>query len=247
MAVHFLFDERFVEAFAHTRHRVLGFRLRPFSLWHEFNLQLIDSPFLTGEPIHLKDLIAAVRICRSQYRSGGCTPGLGIPRDLRRRLKWWLRLWRCNLRMEVARFENYLRDYASPPKLWPNQHLDAKGGEGDRDFDELLEAVGLIWKETGCGEEYGWNMPKGAVHWYVSMFLKFAGEDVQIWTPIHDVLKKKNDEKRERLIAERTEALVKEGKPAEEAKAQATKEYWDRVRGFYRKQRTQKKAGAPAR
>jgi hypothetical protein len=236
MAPHFAFDERFVEAFAHDEHVVLGFKLRPYSLWHELNLQLIDSPVLTGEPISLMDLINAVSICRSSYVSGAPIPQIGLPRRGWRRWLWTWRISRhAKIRPEVHLFERYLVDYGSGPKFWPNQH---KGGGGDdRDFDEILEQAALVWRETGCGEAYAWNMPIGSVRWYSALFAKMAGGDVQIWTPLHEEMKKKNDEKREATIAaEAADIAAKESIPLEEAKARATKNYWKKVESFFANQ-----------
>jgi hypothetical protein len=67
-AVQFVHDERFVEPFLNRPHTVLGERLLPFSLWTQFNLELIQSPFLLGhrEPT-LHDLWAAVRCASTPW------------------------------------------------------------------------------------------------------------------------------------------------------------------------------------
>jgi hypothetical protein len=204
MAVHFVFDDRFLDAVAHDEHRVLRRKLLPYSAWHELNLQAIDSPVLTGEPItEIKDVVAFVRICTSRYRTGGPTP------ELRARWRHWWAIWQSDLKECVEQIDSYLMDYAVGPKFWPNQHLEKGGGEGDRDIDDLLEAVCWYERNTCCGDEAAWNMPLALLRWKNAAFSKFEGADVQIWTPIHDELKKKNDAKRERMIAEMAEALVK--------------------------------------
>lgn len=205
MAVQFVFDDRFLEAIAHAEHRILGRRLHPYSTWHEFNLQAINSPFLTGEGISIKDCVALVRICSTQYRTGGPVP------ELRARWWWWPRLWRTRMSVLVREIEAYMVDYAVGPKFWPNQHKAlVEGGQAmeDREIDELLEQVTWYEQNTRCGDEAAWNMPLGLLRWKNACFSKFQGADVQIWTPLHDELKKKNDKKREKMIADMEAALV---------------------------------------
>ncbi|MDR1279868.1 MAG: hypothetical protein LBK99_03485 [Opitutaceae bacterium] len=224
-------DERFTEAFANTDHTVYGKRLAPFCLWHQLNLELVNSPLITGDAVTPIDLWAAVKICTAPFSPGGIVPRLNPVRGWRKLVEIW-RFSRYDFRKEFSRFEDYLADFQSPPKLWPNHHKG--GGQSARDMDEILEAAAHVIHETGWSEETVWMMPIGKLHWYSTAFLKFKGADIMIWTPLDEEAFQEHKKKREARIAARAAMLEKEeGLSPEAARKQAHDEYWARVKKFY--------------
>lgn len=110
---YYIFDERFAEGFLHKPHRVFGIKLRPFSTWHRLQLEWIDSRVLLGKPGKW-DVYAAAKICSSEYPHAADVSTL---RGLRA-LWWHLRYFFTPMDKEAVKFYDYLKDYASPPKLW---------------------------------------------------------------------------------------------------------------------------------
>jgi hypothetical protein len=48
--------------------RILGCRLRKFSLWNKFLLRALQSPFMEkGRPVTRRDLLTAIGVCRLKY------------------------------------------------------------------------------------------------------------------------------------------------------------------------------------
>lgn len=63
------FDPIFAAAYIDggTVHKVLGVKLRPFSAWHLYQLQIVESPFLEAGQVFLYHLRRAVGICRLRF------------------------------------------------------------------------------------------------------------------------------------------------------------------------------------
>ena len=59
--------ERFVEAFAHTSHVVMGRKLGKFTLYQRFWLEAMRSPTVVGGEITAIDLELASRVCSAPY------------------------------------------------------------------------------------------------------------------------------------------------------------------------------------
>jgi len=231
MAGRFLHDERYAEALFNlddprrpgwSLHRVLGRPLRPFSMWHKFQLEYANSPFLTGGPVTVPDLELAVSICRSPYPIRGDFPRRsGLAKIL------WM-LWAERVDVFTARdaFHEYLADYHSPPKLWETK--SKKGGR--RDVDDSLEEVTLYRSTTGCTLEEAWNKPTGMLLWENILHARRQGAEVKVFTPMDErafaAQLKKRAETIERLT---NEIMEKESLGPKEARAKAVKFYWDTV------------------
>lgn len=231
--LHFVHDTAFVEAFSNTQHRVLGRRLDPFCLWHQFNLEVAQSKLLLDLPFTLFDLWTAVEICTSPW-----TPSHQIPR-IRKvsklRFLWMMR--RYKLQEETLKFSAYLVDYSTRPKFWKNNHETKFGNE--RDFDENLELAlhlvkqGFSWREV-------WTLPLGMLHWNSVGLSKLAGAKVDIWTPEHQRMFDAHVKQREaRLDAEAMSVAQSKGIPFDQARADVTKQYWEKVNNGYAQQRAQ--------
>lgn len=222
----FIHDDRFVEAFANRDHVVLGKRLDPFCLWHQFNLEVAQSKILLGAALTPFDLWLAVRICTSPWTPGHSVPNLAAPSKLR--FIW--EVGRFDFKAEVAKFQAYYDDYNSGPKFWPNQHKEQMGAP-DRDFDENLE-LALHLKQSGnFSWRDVWTLPLGMMRWNSVGLAKLQGNKVDIWTPEHQRMFDEHVVRREASIDERGKAIAAEKNiPFEEARKQAHEEYWARVK-----------------
>jgi hypothetical protein len=216
----FVFDPRFAEAFLNEEnHRVFGRTLKPLSLWHQLQLEYVNSPFLTGASIGLIDLEIASRICETVFPRKVVVPNM---KGWRKWL-WLLRHIRRNLQREVLLFEAYYIDFASTPKYWPQD-----GAPRDRQIDELLELVWYLCRRCGWKPEYVWNLPLGQAHWYQSTdAVVFENAECLIWTPIDEEAFQAHKAKKAARLQARIDELVKSGMSHDAAKAQAVAEQRD--------------------
>jgi len=208
-AVQFVHDERFVEPFLNRPHTVLGERLLPFSLWTQFNLELIQSPFLLGhrEPT-LHDLWAAVRCASTPWTPAHYGPDLAVPRRLFARLAWSLRYQRYDLRMETAKFAVYMRDFATGPRFWSNHHKGTCDRAGS-DLDDNLELAGMIEHGFKLPPETVWTMPLGQLRWRAAILNRIKGGDLRVWTPLDEQRAEAHRKEQEAAIKARADELVR--------------------------------------
>ncbi len=230
----FVHDDRFVEAYANVDHVVLGRRLAPFCLWHQFNLEVAQSKVLLGEPLTPIDLWIAVEVCTTPWTPRHRVPDLRAPG----RLRFIWEVGRFNFRAEVAKFQAYFDDFVSPPKLWPNNHRKVDGVDvaPDRDFDENLELALHLVKDGAFTWEQVWTLPLGMMQWASVGISKLSGAQVDIWTPEHEEMFQAHKARREAGIDARGREIAAEtGLPFEEARKQAHTEYWAKTNRTYGK------------
>ena len=241
---YFLHDTRFTEAFANTDHTVLGKRLHPYCLWHQFNLELIQSPVLVGARVTPLDLWLAVQVCTTRWTPQHRIPDITPPS----RLGFLWRVGRFNFSAEVRKFTVYFQDYISYPQLWPNNHdRDTESqGDGDRDMDENFELALHVVSQTTITWPEVWMMPIGMVRWISIGALKLSGAKVDIWTPDHQARKDVHVKKREAKIDEtgRTIAAA-EGIPYEAARERAKNEYWAGIKATHAFAKTRDRQRSP--
>jgi hypothetical protein len=102
--------------------KVLGRKLKPFSLWHQTILEFFESGFAVGaqyDPTY-EDLILSVFFCSYDY-TGGMEELES--RTLRTRLKLWG--WYCGNFdvLEAMRcFKKYVEYYSASPNYWLEQN-----------------------------------------------------------------------------------------------------------------------------
>jgi hypothetical protein len=101
------FDPIFAAAYIDggIAHKVLGARLRPFCAWHLYQLQIIDSPFLSSGQVFLYHLRRAVGICRLQF-----------PNSRTRLPIFPLVINQAKLEREVEKFLAYVGTYLQRPE-----------------------------------------------------------------------------------------------------------------------------------
>lgn len=164
-------DERFAEAFVNRRHTVLGRKLKPFSVWHAFVLDLLGSPFAghVGETIDFRSLFFAVGVCAREY-----DPGL---RCLRKgplfRLRFFLRHrgWKKREDRHLRAFLAYLRDYRTGPH--PDHFADGTGEKSGVPGPLLL--VARLMRLGGMTKAEAWNTPYGEAQWLCLALLEAEG------------------------------------------------------------------------
>jgi hypothetical protein len=177
-------DELFAEAWVNGTHRVLGLKLRPFSLWHRLQLEILDSPLLKGEvPLPL-DLERACRACQLVY-----------PQVVPTQIKWWSLRWRLagrDYEEEIKKMGAYLSDYYSPPQFLPpiKKYHRTDVTHPPPENMRIFSAVVAL---TGWPEERIWNLPIGQAYWYAAGHWYQQGQELDFLTPEHLVLKQRID------------------------------------------------------
>ncbi|MEA3210983.1 MAG: hypothetical protein QOE70_4040 [Chthoniobacter sp.] len=160
--------------------RVLGVRLRRFSLWHVLLMQTLDSPFLREGGVSLHDLRTAIGLCRLRFEDSQIRrPWIG-PISLLKLCR------RGGLHREVLRFIAYTADYVHkpeysvrPPKLPPGATITMPGAGAPEIFKLASDVIGWShWPEA-----HVWEMSPGRAHWYRTMKLQAQGADVDFMTP----------------------------------------------------------------
>lgn len=254
---HYIFDERFAEAFLHKPHRIFGRNLRPFSTWHRLQLEWIDSKMLLGNPSKW-DVYSAALICQSEY------PHAADVATLRgwRALWWHLRHLLIPWRKEVRKFYDYLEDYASPPKLWGGKsssrkklaealeelyavtkdpdharlaaktHHEASLQDAEeKQIDDTLASVASYVHLTGRPPKEAWDLPIGELGWMTIALAKREGAEINIWTPMDEEFFQQNLITRKEKIAVKAEEIAKENPelPREVVNALAPVKYWQEV------------------
>jgi hypothetical protein len=175
-------DEGFAEAWVNSTHRVLGLELLPFSLWHRFQLELLDSPVLSGKTIKPLDLERAVRACRLIY-----------PATVSSKVNLWSFRWRLAGRgfdQECMKFGSYLSDYFSIPQFLPPTKKTRRT-EVIHPPPENMRIYSAVATMTGWPEERIWMLPIGKAYWYAAGHWYQSGQELDFLTPEHKVLKQR--------------------------------------------------------
>lgn len=175
----------FEESFIHSdNHRVLGYRLRPFSLYHQMVLEAIGSPIMGGEKmVTLIDLEIACRVCASgfnEYQKASRRPGFFG------KARWAIKALVSSLDDEIAAFDRYFTDYVALPETHGSQ-ASSKGGKAYSEFPAPLSVAGCLMASgfEGGSREKIWMTPLGEAHWYCATFLRLEGVDLKLITE-HD-------------------------------------------------------------
>lgn len=178
--------ERFYEAFAHTGHRVMGRRLRRFTLRHRLWLEVLESPLVGGGECAMTDLELASMVCAIPWQKlDDRVPRLLDKEWWARPLRWY-RKWRfalgCLVRRadrQYAGFQAYLMDHGCPPAGYYEQKIE----EAEKVPGVLSLVTGLM-RGAGMGLEV-WGLSPGEGEWYLAGVFMHRGAELPIKTP-HD-------------------------------------------------------------
>lgn len=182
-----MLDESFAEAWVNSTHRVLGLKLLPFSLWHRFQLELIDSPILKEGAIKTVDLPFvlehAIHACRVTYPDTVAAK-IGLVS-----MRW--RLAGRNINEEMRKFGAYLSDHFAIPKFLPpikKRYLPDTVNHPPPENMQIFSAVATM---TGWPAEEIWMMPIGQAYWYAAGHWYQSGQELDFLTPEHLVLQER--------------------------------------------------------
>ena len=176
-------DKTFSEAWLHdlprnytpsdpwSNHRVLGRRLRPFSLWHRLLLRSIDSPFLdatrTATP---QDLDRLASICRCRY--------LQVDFNARGTARLFWQISAGGLDRNTDALAKYMEDFGARP-----DYREAPTNAPDKSAPELpigrpelefTQACAIV-KWSRWPEAMVWEMPECMSEWYYTMAMEADG------------------------------------------------------------------------
>ena len=176
--------DRFFEAFAHSTHKVMGRKLKPLRLHHQFWLEAMGSPLVGGGgSVSLVDLEMACRICACDYGS----ETKALERGIGRWCNWrgWLFAVRCLVyspAREMAKFVAYLDDHKSSPSRHVEEPTQTKDGRVYEDFPGIMDQVCALIRATGWGKRDVWTMGVGEADWYMVGIYRLRGVDMKVKT-----------------------------------------------------------------
>lgn len=162
-------DLRFIKAFtAPGETRLLGYRMRPFSLKHRMALHALESPFVTPDkPMTVLDLFVAVKICSEKSI---------------RKLTFMDVCRMSSISAKPEKMEAYVKAFhaysnvSNWPKFWDkNKQATSKGTPW------ILSVVSNLIS-NGFDEESAWSLPESQAIWYHTTISMRNGNDVSLMT-----------------------------------------------------------------
>jgi len=163
----------FGETFLARAPRVLGRKLRPFTLAHARALDLIESPFAGHEgKLDLSELYLAVEICRVDQPPNDLI--LHAPSGRLSRCRHWLRLlWLGRQFNEsLSLFLAYQKAAQTGPPTW-----DSKGSDSGLPWYFRLASHLMA---QGRSEAEAWSFSPGRAAWIVAGSLVAAGLETNL-------------------------------------------------------------------
>ena len=164
-------SDAFAESVFHARHRVLGRRLRPLTLWHCWMLDFSGS-WLAGraEELTREDAVLAVWLCSLRPRLPGALP----------RMRWWarLRLARAAARVPLpllrAQMAAYLADHAAPPVVFTS--------DSSRPVKSpwYLYLAAVLMRHAGFDERKAWATGSGYARHLALGVVEAEGKDIPL-------------------------------------------------------------------
>lgn len=154
-----MLNDAFERALLATPSVIAGVRLRPFSAWHAFLLESINSPFMVGGEASLGSCLVALCAMRGE-RKDGLRNVDKVLRNLLFRLVLSFRIKRRGLDRTIADIEEHIQTYTGYPEVWAN--ASENGVAASSSYS------GAPWQwymVSVCASEYGieldkaWNMP----------------------------------------------------------------------------------------
>jgi len=162
------FPDWYLSHFIQTPQNIIGFTLKPYSVWHYLHLSAINSPILSGlDPdTTMQDLETACFICSTEYGENAIE-ALGeynksdSTKAYREELAIHLDEHPDYLAREVIRFKSYQSAYEKPPT---NSDFGEDELSRDKPSSELpwtLICIASAMKHFHYSERDAMNMPIG--------------------------------------------------------------------------------------
>lgn len=163
-------DPLFAEAWLSGNHVIYGLKLKPFSYWHRFLLQVGLSPVLDESddppPLTKSDLYKFCKVCTLSY-----------PNTLKIS---WVDKVRLILRSNASptSLQDYIEDHNAFPEFWESNSDDkASGGKSLNDAPEPLPSV-VALMALGYKENEAWDTPIGKGAWMLATYAKQQGAEL---------------------------------------------------------------------
>lgn len=169
------------EAFFYNRHKVLGRTLSPFSLYHYFVLEAIDSPIIKKDQtrISIIDLYIATIVCSNKYPIDiSAFPSGSWWSIVKNSIRFGYFATRYKMSREATKFSNYIKDYSSMPMFWESK--DKKKSSG---LPDALSLVVSLIVSLGYKEQDAWNCPLGKAVWLTTASAILNGAESKIISP----------------------------------------------------------------
>ena len=156
-------------------HVILGLRVRPFSLWHAFNLDLVG--YAAENLNQFNTLLLAVRCCRLRYpRTLSPSPGIVEKFAEFRFIFRFAKSVSLRLR-EIQKFLGYRKDYADcVPEM-------ADTGETVKLPGYLYQVALLRRLNPELTKAQAWDYPVAEAQWEILAGLAAQGTKIDILTP----------------------------------------------------------------
>lgn len=170
--------------------RILGVRLRKFSLYHRLLLNTVDSPFMRDGPISMFDVRVAVGACALRFGDSKIRKPILWPAILRSKAILLSLLRRpadgkpTPIQRSLSRLSGSLLEYFGeylqrpeyaiiPPNRPAGSTPQAPRGRAPDEIEHVGELI--AW---GISEDRAWNMAIGQANWYRVMARRSTGMDV---------------------------------------------------------------------
>jgi hypothetical protein len=177
-------DSQFAEAWLNVDHKVFGLKLRPFSLWHKFLLEVTESPLVTKGDARASDLYAACKLLTLKF------PDADVALT---RLDWvrmFFRIRKNSAEIEGVKLSSYIEDYFTSPEYWESE---GKSSSNKGQPPEQLSAITPLLI-MGFSEAEAWNMPIGKALWYGATYASWQGADLDFVTAEEQEMRENADE-----------------------------------------------------
>ncbi len=182
--------------------RILGKRLRKFSLWHCLLLRAAESPLVGKGEVGMRDLQNAIAICRlkfgqSKIRRPRLTPVIIRIRTTLAAIASIFRFWRKvpqgtlppyheALKRAMEAFVSYTGDYFAKPELCihsPSSENSVPQTARGRLPQEIEHATDLMASPgLAIPEDRAWNMPVSMANFYRPICWRIRGVDCDFVT-----------------------------------------------------------------
>jgi hypothetical protein len=186
-------DAQFAEAWLNVEHKVFGLKLRPFSLWHKFLLEVTESPLVTKSDAKATDLYAACKLLTLKF------PDNDVALTRFDWVRMFFRVRKNSAEIEGGKLSSYINDYFTSPEYWESEGKSGSSNKGQPP-EQLSAIIPLLM--MGFSEAEAWNMPIGKALWYGATYASWQGADLDFITAEEQEMRANSDE----LIAQLEEA-----------------------------------------
>jgi hypothetical protein len=154
---------------------ILGRQLLPYSLAHIAFLRSIESPFYTGKPAAINDLVVAAFVCSHAWPFPFLSQD---PEALGRACaEWGESLGPVDFQSNLAAFWRYIREYSAMP-------LRGTPPDADEIIQEyvpwMFTIAFFLMNDLRCSEVEAWNKPVGRAFTYATVKAVLRGDNTLV-------------------------------------------------------------------